>query len=358
MRPAPGLPRRRALALTAATLLLASGCRPAAPDVAEDPRLQWHHFADRYVTAEGRVVDTAAAGVTTSIGQGHALLFAEAHGDRPAFERIHHWTRTRLGRPEGLHAWRFDPQARVPVTDPNNASLGDVMIAWALLRAGERWLEPAWRREGTRIADAILRHLVVQLDGRTLLLPAAIGFQQPDRLVLNPSHYAFPALEALSRAAPHPAWDRLITDGTVMLRAMRHGRWGLPPDWVEIGRDGHVRPASDRPARFGMEAARIPLHLAWAGMAEEPALHAAARFWNDPARLVRPAWADLGSGEVSPEAAPAGIDAVAMVATAAAARAGPPARRLPCVKDCPDTTSAALTLLCGLALREAPRRAA
>jgi endoglucanase len=353
----PALRRRTLLALSGASLAGLPGCVPREAVAQDDSATQWAAFRDRFVSAEGRVRDTGQGGVSHSEGQGYAMLFAETFEDRRAFETLAHWTRVHLRRADGLHAWRWRPGAANPVDDLNNATDGDLAIAWALLRAGERWVEPEWRREGTRIATAVLRRLVVEVGGRTLLLPGAQGFVHPDRVVVNPSYYAFPALHAAARAVPDRAWGRVTGDGVALLREARFGRWGLTPDWVELKRGraaAGARPAEGWPARFSYDAVRVPLHLAWAGMTEEPAMRAAAAFWTDPALPVRPAWADLASGDVAPYAAPAGVEAVAQLATAAQA-GGRPARQLPTVTRSPDYYSAALALLSRIALAEAPR---
>ncbi|MGG5809984.1 glycosyl hydrolase family 8 [Falsiroseomonas sp. CW058] len=363
IRAPSALRRRGLLALSTAALVATPACGAASTTGAEatgpdNPAAQWAAFRDRYVTPEGRVLDTGNQGISHSEGQGYAMLFAEAFDDRPTFERVFHWARRNLRRPDGLHSWRFRPGSRNPVEDPNNATDGDLYIAWSLLRAADRWGEPEWRREGTRIGEAILQKLVLEVGGRTVLLPGAQGFVHPDRVVVNPSYYAFPALFALSRAVPDRAWQRVMGDGVTMLRNMRYGRWGLPADWVEMGRThataALVRPAAGWPMRFSFDAVRVPLHLAWAGMTDEPAMRAAANFWNDPSLPMRPAWADLRSGQVAPYSAPAGIEAVAEVTTATGWQRGL-ARNLPSVARSPDYYSAALALLSRIALRENPR---
>jgi endo-1,4-beta-D-glucanase Y len=359
--PAPPMRRRALLGLSAAALAGLPGCMMGRAEAADDPAAQWAAFRDRYVAPDGRVIDTGNGGISHSEGQGYAMLFAETFEDRRAFESLAHWTRRHLRRADGLHAWRWRPGTSTPVEDPNNATDGDLYIAWALLRAADRWVEPEWRREGTRIAGAVLRRLVVEVGGRTVLLPGAAGFVHPNRVVVNPSYYAFPALDALARAVPDRGWARLKADGIALLRDTRYGRWQLPPDWVELrrgrGTGPATRPAEGWPARFSYDAARVPLHLAWAGMTEEPAMRAAASFWNDPGLPVRPAWTDLSSGEVAPYSAPAGIEAVAEVTTAADAGRRP-SKPLPTVLRSPDYYSAALAILSRLALREAAPAAA
>jgi endo-1,4-beta-D-glucanase Y len=359
--PMPRIARRTLLALTTAALVLTPACgqswAPAPSSGSEDdPTAAWHGFRDRFVATDGRVVDDGNGDISHSEGQGYAMLFAEAFEDRPTFESVLRWTRANLRRPDGLHAWRFRPQARPQVEDSNNATDGDLYIAWALLRAADRWQEPSWRREGQRMAQTILQKLVVEVEGRTLLLPAAFGFVHPDRVVVNPSYYCFPALAALSRAVPDRAWGRLMDDGQALLRGACYGRWGLPADWVEIvrGRGGQAQPAAGWPARFSYDAVRVPLHLAWAGMGSEPALRASAQFWTGPWLSGRPAWADLLTGRIAPYSAPTGIEAVAEV-TLASHQHRALARPLPGIARATDYYSAALSLLARLALRENPR---
>jgi endoglucanase len=353
--------RRTLLAVSTAALVLTPACGAAtgggeASSTPDDPAAQYAAFRDRYVTPEGRVLDTGNQGISHSEGQGYAMLFAETYGDRPTFERIHAWTRRNLRRPDGLHSWRFRPDQRVKVDDPNNATDGDLYIAWALLRATDRWGDAEWRREAQGIGQAVLSRLVMEVNGRAVLLPATHGFNHGDRVVVNPSYYAFPALYALSRAVPDRAWARVMGDGLQMLRGMRYGRWGLPADWAEITRShaNTIRPAAGWPTRFSYDAVRVPLHLAWAGMTDEPGVRAAANFWNDPGLVVRPAWTDLRSGQVAPYGAPAGINAVAEVTTATGWHRGV-SKALPTVARSPDYYSAALAILSRIALRENPR---
>ena len=71
------------------------------------------------------------------------------------------WTETELLiRDDGLAAWRWEPDADPHVTDPNNATDGDILIAWALVEAAERFGETAYRAPAGRIADAIFDNVV------------------------------------------------------------------------------------------------------------------------------------------------------------------------------------------------------
>ncbi|MBX9594134.1 MAG: glycosyl hydrolase family 5, partial [Roseomonas sp.] len=232
--PSPRL-RRRTLLLTLVAPALAvpaAGGANAAMRALE--AAEWQAFCTRFLEPDGRVVDGGNGGISHSEGQGWGLLCAERAHDRDAFDRMWGWTRRTLARRgDALSSWRWRPEgAGGLVDDPNNATDGDLMIAWALLRAAQRWPDGDYGGQGVAIARDILRLLVRQVGEETVLLPGAAGFEQRDHVVLNPSYYAFPAMRALAQAVPDPIWLRLAADGLSMLRRARFGRWGLPPDWV------------------------------------------------------------------------------------------------------------------------------
>jgi endoglucanase len=352
-------PHRRHL-LALATLAAAPRRATAQPDgpLGADAA-EWQAFAARFLRSDGRVVDDANGGISHSEGQGWALLCAERAGDQVAFERILRWTRRHLARRgDALFAWRFRPDQGVD--DPNNATDGDLMIAWALLRGGRRWAEAEYMAQAAAIARDVLRLLVRQVGEDVVLLPGLAGFEQREHVVVNPSYYAFPAMRALAQAVPDPLWLRLAADGIALLRRARFGRWGLPPDWLAVPRGGgRLAPAPGWPPRFSYDAVRVPLYLAWAGLGQEPAALAATRFWTDPAHPVMPAWADLRADSVSPYRASSGIQAILRLAQArqpADAELATPGMTamvaVPAVDEANDYYSAVLTLLARLALRD------
>lgn len=359
------LPRRRALralaGLTLAAPLLPGEARAQRAQRTPTIEAEWAAFRAAYLRADGRVVDTGNQNISHSEGQGWALLCAERVGDREAFDRVLGWTRRTLQRPgDALFAWRFRPEGAAAgtagVDDPNNATDGDLMIAWALLRGAQRWNDPALQEQGVAIARDILRLLVRQVGETVLLLPGASGFEHRHHVVVNLSYYAYPAIRTLARVVPDPLWLRLTADGLALTRRARFGRWQLPPDWLAVPRTGGMpTPAPGWPPRFSYDAARVPLYLAWAGLGREPAAAMAARFWTDPAHPRLPAWADLASNIVSPYPASAGIAAIARLATARAALRGddaPQEHELPGIGDAKDYYPAVLTLLARLAWRD------
>lgn len=327
---------------------------PATALTTDLDRQEWGSFQARFLAPEGRVVDSGNAGVSHSEGQGWGLLFAVRADDRPGFERMLGWTRRVLRRPrDELHAWRFEPNAAMPVADMNNATDGDLCIAWALLEAGERWGVADYSALGSAIGRDILRLLVRRAGRYSVLMPGARGFDRAEAMILNPSYYVFPAFAALARAVPDPAWVRVAADGLVLLRSSRFGRWGLPPDWVALSKaDGKLSLPTRWPPRFSYDAVRVPLYLAWAGLASEPVVGHARNFWTDPLHGYTPAWADLTSDRIAPYAASPGVIAVSRLAAIHLSNARNMARDLPLVAQAPDYYAAALGLLVRAAWRE------
>ena len=286
--------------------------------VSAEDNQAWLDFKARFLLPDGRVVDTGNGNQSHSEGQGWGLSLAEHNDDRAAFDRILAWTRRNLRRDsDNLHAWRWRPDRQLAVADSNNATDGDLFIASALLRGGRRWSNPALTEEGTAVARDVLRLLVRRAGGRLVLLPGAHGFEHPTHVVVNPSYYSYPAIASVAEAVPDPAWLRIAADGLAMLRAARFGRWGLSADWVAVSRsDRSVTPAQGWPARFSYDAVRVPLWLAWAGLADEVAVEAPLNFWSDTSFRQVPAWADLSTDSVAPYAAGAGIMEIGRFAAA------------------------------------------
>ncbi|MFN3720194.1 MAG: glycosyl hydrolase family 8 [Rhizobium rhizophilum] len=226
----------------------------------------WLVYRHNFVTDEGRVVDNRAGGISHSESQGYGMLMAEAADDRDSFDRIWAWTKVNLFvREDGLAAWRWDPAQIPPITDRNNATDGDLLIAWALMRAGQRWNEPDLQREARRISEAIVEHATIKTGHGLVLLPGVQGFgpdEQTDGPVVNMAYWIFPALIDLGRLSSRFPAKALMGSGVTLLRDARFGTARLPSDWLSLSGD-MPRPASGYPSQFGYDAIRVPLYLAW-----------------------------------------------------------------------------------------------
>jgi endoglucanase len=257
---------------------------------------QWQAWKARFLTDQGRVVDTANGNMSHSEGQGYGMLLAVAANDRVAFERIWAWTRANLAvRADDLFAWRWEPDKRPAVGDVNNATDGDMLIAWALTEASDFWGEPSYRVAARGLAIAISRKtFFLKPPWGVVMLPAIDAFadaDRPDGPVVNPSYWVFPAFERLRLAAPDVNWRGLAQTGLDIVKAAHFGEKRLPPDWLSL-RDKTPTIADGFPPNFGYNAIRIPLYMAWAGLGEREDYLPFVEAWRE----ATPAIVDLKTG--------------------------------------------------------------
>lgn len=239
----------------------------AAPAITPE---EWQSYLDAYVSPEGRVIDIANGNISHSESQGYGLVLAALAEDRPSFERILNFTKTELLiRDDGLAAWRWEPDADPHVTDRNNATDGDMLIAYGLLLASDLWNEAAFFTEATAMVGTMGRNLLVAADGLPAILPGTEGFAGNDATagqpILNPSYWIFEALPRFATLDPVIDWNAVAETGLELLRRASTTPAGIPGDWVVMA-GGAIGPAPDFPAEFGYNGIRIPLYLMRAGI--------------------------------------------------------------------------------------------
>jgi len=260
----------------------------------------WSTFKSRFATPEGRIVDNANNNVSHTEGQGYGMLLAVANDDRATFDKVWGWTRQHLLNPQNdLFYWRYTPDAAEPVADKNNASDGDVLIAWALQRAASKWSSQTYQQASDRIQRAIVKHNVVTYAGRTVMLPGAQGFNKTSYVVLNPSYFIFEAWREFAEHSHLKVWNALISDGMDLLGEMHFGKTGLPLDWVALNADGSVAPAVGYSNRFSYDAVRVPLYIWWYDP-QSLRLVPFQNVWQRYGRLTTPAWFDVLGNSSAP----------------------------------------------------------
>jgi len=248
------------------------------------PAGTWERYKATFVMPDGRIVDNGNGHISHTEGQGYGLLLAVIANDRAAFDRIHAWTRRELMiRPDGLAAWKWDPATTPHVGDTNNASDGDLLIAWALAEAAERWNHRPYAAEAAKLATTLDRTVGLRSPFGRLMLPGAVGFgqaDQPDGPVVNLSYWIFPAFERLRSVAPHIDWAGYAASGYMLLKAARFGAAGLPTDWIALS-GGKPQPAEKFTKEFGYNAVRLPLYLAWAPQISREALQPFVSYYEN-----------------------------------------------------------------------------
>lgn len=242
-------------------------------------------------------MDNANGGVSHSEGQGYGLLLAAIADDPERFQAIWSWTQEHMQvRRDRLLSWEWDPK-KGQIADPNNATDGDILVAWALAEGARRFGRADYLAAAKGIAEAIGAETIRNTDHGPILLPAAAGFardDQPDGPVINLSYWVFPAFSTLKQLAPGYDWGGLEDNGLRILAESRFGPLRLPSDWQSVA-GAQPAPAKKFPALFGYNAIRLPLYLAWrGGDASRRALRRFVGLWRG--KGVDPVIIDVNTG--------------------------------------------------------------
>ncbi|MGL6260403.1 glycosyl hydrolase family 8 [Vibrio sp. WXL210] len=243
--------------------------------------VDWLRYKQRFVHADGRVVDTGNQNISHSEGQGFGMLFAVAYDDRQAFERLWHWTQDNLrNETTGLFCWKYNPNVADPIEDRNNASDGDVLIAWALLKASKRWNQPQYLQASDQILRSLLTHNIIDFAGKKVMLPGTVGFTFPSSITLNPSYFIYPAWQDFLAHTHLLDLQSLIDDTLQLMLDINWGNHKIATDWVTLYIDGTTSPAAQWPARASYDAIRVPVYIGW----------------HNPSHPLMSRWQDLFSG--------------------------------------------------------------
>lgn len=375
------------------------------------PARDWSLFQENFISPEGRVIDTGNGNVSHSEGQGYGLLIAEAYGDRKAFDRIWEWTQKNLQtRPnDKLLSWQWKPDAQAPgggaVSDPNNASDGELLVSWALLRAYKQWGDFKYQTAAAQILADLARLDVVQTQEHGLvLLPGTDGFLQDGLFTQNLSYYIFPALRDMGTAFPGSVWADLAKSGEALVAKAKFGQWDLSPDWIQfratvvpaaqpgasvpllqpavipsepaaeatstpevtepaesvasaesakekVAPLGKIEVSSKFPPDFGFNAVRVPLHLGWQNPTS-PELAPFAAFWKHYPLDKIPATINVLNGDVAPYPALPGMQDIASFTMACSDKRVLTVRSLPVLTKGDSYFSASLSILTKIAVRE------
>lgn len=279
----------------------------------------WQAYKYAFMHNDGAIVDNANQHVRHTEAQGIGMLLAVVNQDKPSFLKIWKWTKENLQirKNDNLFSWQWRKQ-KPHVPDLNNASDGDILIAWALLRAAHEWQDVLLQKEATKIMEDIKQQLIVKHAGYTLLLPGQFGFQKKHDVQVNLSYWVFPALYAFQDAEPQdPIWSELITSGLKLLEYAKFGAWKMPPDWLSVGTT-QLHIAQGFPRHFGLDAVRIPLYLAWAGHGQHSAVQRVNNFWQTfSGKGAYPDWLLLDDTTVHLAESVEGVKAIAALTHAA-----------------------------------------
>jgi endoglucanase len=266
----------------------------------------WTQFKATYIE-NGRVIDVGQNNISHTEGQGMALLLAVQNNDPNTFAQVWAWTQSHLQvRDDKLFAWSWSPQAGV--NDINNASDGDLLIAWALSRAYTKWNKPSYLFAAIQVSQSIRAKLLRKTMKGTVLLPGVMGFENPEGIKLNLSYWIFPAITDLSILDPAPEWEELRITGLRLIEEAQFGKWQLPTDWISLQNDV-ISPADND--QFGYDAVRVPLYMIWGRQATPSSIKPFQRYWSSfSGNSPIPAWVNVINGEMATYNASTGFESV------------------------------------------------
>ncbi|MEL6751958.1 MAG: glycosyl hydrolase family 8 [Pseudomonadota bacterium] len=295
-------------ALTALMLSIATPAMASSLHATLDGEPMWASYKERFVKPDGRVVDNANKNVSHSEGQGFAMLLAVAADDADTFASVWSFARDKLGvRKDRLFAWRWTPSrfGKGKVSDTNNATDGDLLIAWALLEAADAGFGDAYRGAAMAIIEDLNGMITPHPSHGLVLRPAAFGFsakEQNGKQVVNPSYWVFPALDRLKQTSMATEARALVESGLSVVASSNH----LPADWVALDpTEPDILPARNFGTIYSYNAVRVPLYLAWSG--HKAALEPLMKRW----RATEFAQVDTATGKVAEPFADAGYKAIA-----------------------------------------------
>ncbi len=271
----------------------------------------WELYKEHFISEDGRVIDYYQNKASHSEGQGYVMLLAVIHDDRELFEKIRQWTNNNLrARKDGLHCWLWGKRANGTwgIIDYNNATDGDILIAYALLEAGQKWGDKSYTDNASNIIIAIREELAFTHKGRTLLLPAYYGFTRGEDFIINPSYLILPAFRAFSRVDDKTFWDKVYKSSSSVLSEALFSSLNLPADWIITNGSG-FSVFAERSEYFGYEAIRVLLYLSMDAKDEFPkGIKGILNIYRKNGYV--PIWVNLEDNSISLQSAPAGFYAV------------------------------------------------
>jgi endoglucanase len=232
---------------------------------------EWDRFSDRFIQADGRVIDLTFDGKSTSEGQAYALFFALVADERTQFDTLLEWTSSNLADSqlgEQLPGWLWGKHddGHWAIKDRNAASDADLWLAYTLLEAGRLWQTPRYDALGRKLLALVRDREVVDAgDAGVVLLPGPVGFTLAnDRFRLNPSYLPGFMFEYFAAVDPKGPWANVWAG--YLRAAPQIYAAGVAPDLYVASSKGVVTHDSERAPAGSYDAIRVYL---WAGMSGE-----------------------------------------------------------------------------------------
>lgn len=230
----------------------------------------WEGYKERFITAEGRVVDPQSDGITTSEGQAYALLRAVYADDEETFDQVWDWTQENLQvRPDdNLLSWQWGPDSGV--IEDFAAADAEEDAALALLFASKRWDDSGYENDARAMLDSMWEEETAEVNGQRVLTAGDWATDDASgSVIVNPSYFAPYAYRIFAEADPSRDWEELTDSSYDVLNRIEESPEfgdgsGLPPDWVALDRQtGEVSPADNVIGQGASEASYDASRVPW-----------------------------------------------------------------------------------------------
>lgn len=287
---------------------------------AQNMQSLWEQYKLTFIQHDGRIMDKKQDSISHSEGQGYGMLNSVLYSDKVTFDKIWQWTKNNLQiRKDNLFAWSWGKRYNDEwgVIDYNNASDGDILIAYALVKASVKWNNENYKIDALKIIEGIRKNLSIEWDNRTFILPGYYGFKKEERLRINPSYLIFSAYKSFSEVDDKPFWETVYKDSIYLIEKCYTGKLKLPPDWIVLnispnastGDRTGIAIDEKKGALFGYDAIRVILYLSWEKNPKFPdGVNEIFKIYEKLGFI--PLYVDLLKNSISLEDAPSGFYAV------------------------------------------------
>jgi endo-1,4-beta-D-glucanase Y len=226
----------------------------------------WTNYKKNFISEQGRVIDRFNKDITHTESLGYGMFFAVSYGDYKTFVLIREWLHQNIEMNKNdLYGWKWGKRENGSwgMLDLNNATDGDMWIAYSLILAYEKWSEEHFLNEAKILIEAIKKHTIIKAGGKNLLLPSQFGFVKDDHLKLNPS-YTIPFIFDKFAIYNHDKiWKSLIFDSIDMFKNSAIGNLKIHPDWIKLDLVTLQYDYFGNESIFGFDSIRTPLFLAY-----------------------------------------------------------------------------------------------
>jgi len=226
----------------------------------------WVKYKKNFISPFGRVIDRFNKNVTHTESIGYGMFFAVSYNDQKTFDKIRDWLHLNMKLNEAnLYGWKWGKKndGSWGMLDPNNATDGDMWIAYSLLLAYEKWELEIYLKEAKSLIEAIKKHTIKKVNGKLILLPAKFGFVKKDYIKLNPSYTILFIFDKFAIYDHDKIWKTLVLDSIDMFQNSAIGNLKIHPDWIKLDTNKMKYTYFANESIFGFDSIRTPLFLVY-----------------------------------------------------------------------------------------------